>query len=317
MNVVVSLGNMFLPARVVAQEEERLTVTIKYSKLAVELDLVSVTMSLPPSRVEFEEAPVSFPELKASTPQDSVHSIDEIVPQASQVPETECLKPESPKHSVTVSACSGASSRSSDWYDDIEEEKRNSGEVNFAAIEEEESRLLPEHCFHFNDLFEAVRDGLANALDAQPFVEGIIFEMLALDPKLFDTSVIDLGFSPLTNEMCWSMLYRAYTWQNGVKVYRRNYGYSSPDSLTQLFPTYMAEFDLETNMVSIMGPDDSHIEPPLVRWAMVSSGEDYCVHIYKDIHDPIVEDLLMNWRAPAFKQQESSVDPNGLLDASS
>ena len=30
----------------------------------------------------------------------------------------------------------------------------------------------------------------------------------------------------------------------------------------------------------------------------VSTGEDYLIHIYKDVSDLIVEDLLVNWRAP-------------------
>merc|ERR1712187_841839 len=98
---------------------------------------------------------------------------------------------------------------------------------------------------------------------------------------LFAVNVPDLGFSPLTAESQWSMLYRAYTWQRGIKVYRRNYGYKDAQSLDRLFPRYEAKFDLETNTVSIQGPQDSHVEPPTVHWAMVSSGEDYLVHIYK------------------------------------
>merc|ERR1712173_246856 len=95
-DVVVQVGNMCLPARIIAKEDEMFTVTIKYSKLALEHDLISVTMSLPPSRVEFGNTWDSFREVKYL--------------KAAQ----------NPVHTSNVSASSELSSHSSEWHDSVE-----------------------------------------------------------------------------------------------------------------------------------------------------------------------------------------------------
>jgi hypothetical protein len=198
-DVVVKLGNMCLPARVIAKEAERFTITIKYSKLALELDLVSVTMSLPPSRIESDEPLESFQDVKY-------------------------LKPEDPGHTANVSASSELSSYSSEWHDSVE--RFHSGEIMFALTQEFQNdvpvrkrlappgtsisswelgaevlnfsrSLMPGDAFYFHDLVYATRDSLQEALDAEN-VEELIIQFLGVDPKFFVVSIPDLGYSPIT-----------------------------------------------------------------------------------------------------------------------
>jgi hypothetical protein len=204
-DVVVKLGNMSLPARVTAKEDERFTITIKYSKLALELDLVSVTMSLPPSRIEFDEPLESFHDVKSFQ-------------------EVKCQQPEDPGHTANVSASSELSSYSSEWHDSVE--RFQSGEIMFALTQEFQNdvpvrkrlsppgtsisswelgaevlkfsrSLLPDDAFYFHDLVYATRDSLQEALDAEN-VENLIIEFLAGDPRFFVVSIPDLGYSPIT-----------------------------------------------------------------------------------------------------------------------
>jgi len=191
---------MCLPARVIAKEDERFTITIKYSKLACELDLVSVTMTLPPSRIQFDETPKSLPAVKY-------------------------LEPESAAavHKTSVSASSELSSNSSEWYSSAEEEiekkfslfeifegKRQgvsrgrpvyrgdwAGLALGAQVLAHNRSLMPEGTFYFHDLVYTTRDFLIEALDNE-VVEDLVIEFVGVDPKYFVVNIPDMGCSPLS-----------------------------------------------------------------------------------------------------------------------
>lgn len=283
MDVVVSLGNMWLPATCIGRNDDEITVTIKYSKLAAELNVVSVTMSLrDPSRVELDP---SSPDLFPGKPVEEKEERPKLT--------IECV------HTTNLSA-SSVSSTSSDslfCYDE-EQEKFHSGEIDFDLFPEEvvDVPVLPEGTCYFHEILDTARACLSEILDVEA-VEDIVFDFLGLDAKLFVKRMPNLGFSPFTPDSKWSILYRRYKVEDGIKVFTDLGG----PALNDLFPTYRATFDVETHRVSIQAPGTSTVEPPSLPFSMVPTGEDYLIHIYKDVSDPIFDDLLVNWRAPSTK----------------
>jgi len=162
--------------------------------------LVSVTMTLPQSRIEFDE---------------TVESIQDV----------EQLKPD-PGHTANASAASELSSCSSDLHDDVEHddvEKVHSGEIMLALTQEfsegkSQKRnappgtsisswelgaevlnfnrtFLPPDAFYFHDVVYATRDALEDALDTE-IVETVILEFLVVDPRFFVVNIPDFGHVP-------------------------------------------------------------------------------------------------------------------------
>lgn len=282
MDVCISLGNMWVPATCTQKQNDRCICVVKYSKLAASLNLVSLTLSLPPERVQSDDVPEVF----------GINTFP---------PVEQCDKvPLEKGHSrLPLSSASELSSASSDLIYDEKLEANLSGQIDFDLFPDTEedsnqtgTQLTPKGTFTFTDIVETVRGCLRDIFDTQTLEALIQNDFLQLDYNFFETRRQDLGFHPLCSDEQWSILYRHYWICDGVKVFNKRT--DSRIDMTDLFPTYPATFDLSTNRVTINSSASGSVQR---SFCLVPSDGDYLVHIFDDVSEPIFADMLVNWRA--------------------
>jgi len=357
MDVLVSLGDVWVPASCEKEEDGLCVCVVKYSELAASLDLVSVNLRLPLERVRFTELlspPMKVIENTTNELRDDSKrltepcepDLDVAVDLSDEEPPIEVIEnttnelredskrlieQSEPDLDVTVDLSDEEStagddhglhpsmrSTTSDFVLDCEFNENaipqlfdltpnsmfdrnpclNKDQVLIYKTRKTKSGL-PYGTFTFTDLMYTVRTCLRNWLDVEEIENMIRLEFLELDEIFFDTTRSNLGFHPLLlgkNGFAYAFACSIIDWEywmvNGVKVYKNTLGNPRRRSFEShsMFP---ATFDPTTNMVTIVGDTYAIDKLP---FCLVSTGEDYLVHVYNDIKEPIDFHQLVNWR---------------------